>query len=961
MAARPVYKARAAHEPGSHRAGRMPGVRAGIRLLITLLGLCLGTSGVPPAGAGEAQGDVRAASPEAIQAAVQDAAPEDGNFVIVRQRGKTFVPPVVVIHEGDTVVWVNESAGGWHDVQSYESEFSSERMEFGDTFVHTFDEVGVYGYYCSPHVIDGMQGAVVVLPQGAPLPDPLPIPTLSAPGSPPAPDVQVDGGPPGAIGTVAGSGGSGGRATDASLYLPEGVAVDDDGAFYVADTENCQIRRVDPGGGIVSILGHESCGFSMGGDADLGSWQHANHPRGVAVGPGGLVYVADTINCRIRRVEETGTVTTIAGNGSCRASGDGSPAILAGLSPWGLGWDLQGKLYIADVFNCRIRRLDGDGMITTVAGNGDCGFSGDGGAATDASLFFPRDVAVGPDGAIFIADTENCRVRRIDPATGIIDTVAGGESCFDGGNASSLQPWALTADPSGAVLVADRANCRVRRFVPGGEIETIAGNGGCGYSGDGADAMDASLRQPSDVALASDGGLYIADTGNCRIRRVETSGTITTIAGSGICAPGGDGGRAVSGGAWHPMGLAMGEGGEWYFSELDTCRVRRVDASGIISTYAGNGLCGYSGDGGSALETRLSDMLGGLALADDGSLYIAEGYNCRVRKVTPGGLIDTVAGNGTCAFSGDGGLAREAGLNFVSDVELDGSGSLLIAEPFSCRVRRVDLATGIIGTVVGDGSCRFNGEGVPAREAGVEPWGVTSGSDGSIYLADSGNCRVRRVASDGLIATVAGGDACGYEGDGGPATQAQLLRPYDLVLDQLGNLYIADLRTFTVRKVNAQGIISTVAGVGISRPIDIGGYDPLNGLLCSIHGLPVPAPSYLGDGGPAKQAGLYFPYGIALDTEGHLYIADTFDHRVRRVACGGAVPCAESVASLDTPGDTPGDAPDEETPPVALPETGQPGRPYSGVLLAGPGVLLVASLVLLAALVAFRRRGTSRR
>jgi len=952
VAARPIHRGRALHGPGRHRSRHVPGVRVGICLLVLLLALYFGAAGVSLAGPAEVQG--AALTRDFERASLQAGTRQDAGFVIVRQRGKRFDPPVVVIHEGDTVVWVNESASGWHDAQSFEDDFSSERMGFGDTFAYTFEEPGVYGYYCIYHVIDGMQGAVVVLPQGAPLPDPLPLAALPAAGSPPAPAEPQESALPDSIATVAGGGGNGGEAIDASLYLPEGVAVGDDGTFYIADTENCQIRRVDPGGGTVSILGHESCGFSMGGDADLGPWQHTNHPRGVAVGPDGLVYVADTINCRVRRVEAAGTVTTIAGNGSCRASGDGGPAVDAGLSPWDLGWDLLGNLLIADVFNCRIRSLDGAGTITTLAGNGDCAFSGDGGPATEASLFFPRDMATGPDGAIFVADTENCRVRRIDPATGTIETVAGGGLCSAGGDgemadASSLQPWALAVDADGAVLVADRADCRIRRFVPGGEIRTIAGSGSCGYSGDGSAAMDAALRQPSDIALASDGTIYIADTGNCRIRSIETSGTITTVAGSGICAPGGDGGLAVSGGAWHPMGLAMGEGGEWYFSELDTCLVRRVDASGVVTTIAGNGLCGYTGDGGSALDTRLSDMLGGLALAADGTLYIAEGFNCRVRKVAPDGTIDTVAGTGACEFSGDGGLAQEAALNFVSDVELDGSGSLLIAEPFNCRVRKVDLATGIINTVAGDGSCRYNGEGGPAQEAGVEPWGVAAGPDGSIYLSDMGNCRVRRVSADGLIATVAGGDECGDAGDGGPALQAQLFRPYDLVLDQLGNLYVADLRMFTVRKVDAQGIISTVAGVGISRPIDIGGYDPLNGLLCSIHALPVPVPSYLGDGGPAERAGLYFPYGIALDPGGDLYIADTFDHRVRRVTCGGDVPCAESAVSVDEP--------DEETPSVALSETGQPGQPYGGVSLAGLAALLGGSLVLLAALVGLRRRG----
>ena len=864
--------------------------------------------------------------------------------VIVRQRNKFFDPPVVVIHEGDTVIWENETGGGWHDVVSDEGTFVSGRMEYGHVFSQTFEQPGVYSYFCSPHVIDGMQGVVVVLPKDEPLPDPLPAPP--APASSPALAEPIEIGVPDTIVTVAGSGGNGGSATDASLYLPEGVALDGAGRLFIADTENCQIRRVDPGGVIVSILGHESCGYSMGGDADLGPWLHTNHPRGVAVGPNGIVYVADTINCRVRSVKETGTVKNIAGNGSCRASGDGGPASDAGLSPWGLAWDEQDNLYVADVFNCRIRKVDQAGIITTVAGDGSCGFSGDGGPALQASLFYPRDVAVSADGAIYVADAANCRVRRVAADTGVIETVAGTGDCGysgDGGPATEagLHPWAMALDAGGGVLVIDRENCRLRRFVPGGTITTVAGSGVCGFSSDGGPAAQATLHWPADVTLAADGAIYIADTGSCRVRRITDDGGIDTVAGSGVCAPGGDGGPAVAGGGWHPIGLATGRQGDWYFSELDTCRVRHIDERGRITTVAGTGVCGYSGDGGAATQAKLSDMLGGLALAGDGALYIAEGYNCRVRRVGADGVIETVAGTGVCGFSGDGGPAAEANLNFISDVALDENERLLIAEPFNCRVRQVDLATGIIDTAVGDGSCDYNGEDAPALAAGVQPWGVAVGPDGAIYIADSGNCRVRRVGTEGRITTVAGGDTCGFEGDGIPATQAQLFRPYDVVLDQQGNLYVTDLRTFIVRKVDGQGIISTVAGVGISRPIDIGGYDPTNGFLCSLHNLPVPAPSYLADGGPATEAGLYFPYGIALGHDGHLYIADTFDHRVRRVTCGAAVPCTGPAEPAATER--------EEFPTVSLrlPDTGVSGgsgsQPVLTMLPAGAGAALLLS------------------
>lgn len=927
-----------------HRAPR-------IRLLLiaVLIGLIsAGIVGTPSAPAWASTSHRHPGQPVPLASMRERLSAAEGQRVFVRLRNKQFDPPVVVIHEGDTVIWVNETKGGWHDVQSFEELFSSPRLRWGEVFMHTFEEPGTFGYFCTPHVIDGMQGVVVVLPEGAPLPDPLPTPAPS-PATHPA-VAPVPTGAPDTIVTVAGGGGAGGAATDASLYLPEGIALDNRGRLYVADTENCQIRRIDPGGTIVSVLGHESCGASMGGDADLGPWLHTNHPAAVAVGPDGALYVADTINCRIRRLATGGTISTVAGSGSCRASGDGGPATEAGLAPWGIAWR-GSKLYVADTFNCRVRMIDEAGAITTVAGNGACGFSGDGGPATEARLFFPRDVAISEDGALYLTDTENCRVRRIDPGTGVIETVAGTGACSasgDGGPAeeAALKPWAVAIDAAGGLLITDRQSCRLRRLAPDGSIDTVAGTGVCASSRDGAPARQTALNSPADLAIGSDGSIYLADAGSCRIRRIDPAGILHTVAGSGVCAPGGDGGAAVAGGLWHPMGLASGPKGEWYFTELDTCRVRRVDASGMVSTYAGTGICGASGDGGPATEALLSDTLGGLALASDGSLFLAEGFHCRVRRIDPAGVIDTYAGSHRCGFSGDGGPARRARLDFVADVAVDAQGDLYIAEPYNCRVRRVEATSGVIQTVAGDGSCTYNGENVPAREAGIDPWGVALGPDGGLYFSDARNCRVRRVYQ-GKVVTVAGSGTCGYAGDGGPATQAQLLRPYDLELDRAGNLYIADLRTFTVRKVDRRGVITTVAGAGIARPVDVGGYDPTNGALCTLHNLPVPAPTYLGDGGPASDAGLYFPYAIAIGRDGHLYIADTFDHRVRRVTCGGAIPCA-GPAVTDAPRTAP-PAPAKPPAPVLLPQTGRPAGVDRGwlseaLLAVGGGLLGLASV-----------------
>jgi plastocyanin/sugar lactone lactonase YvrE len=871
---------------------------------------------------------------------------------IIHLRFKFFDPPIVVVHEGDTVVWVSDTRGGWHDVRSYDGTFASSRLEYGETFSHTFDRAGVYGFLCDPHVIDGMQGAIVVLPKGTPLPDPLPRPAVLA--STPSTGVRLPAlGSPDTITTVAGGAGNGGMATNASLYLPEGIALDGAGRLYIADTENCQVRRVDPVGVIVSIFGHESCGYGMGGDADLAGWLHTNHPRGVVAGPDGSVYVADLVNCRVRAVNEDERVTAFAGSGPCGASGDGGVAANAGLSPWGLAFGQQGDLYIADVFNCRVRKVDSEGVITTVAGNGTCGFRGDGGPATEASLFFPRDVAAASDGTLYIADTENCRVRRVQPVTGVIQTVVGGGACAPNGQdgpatAAGLRPWSLAFDAEGSLLLADRDACRLLRVDPEDNITTVAGTGRCAFSGDGGPARAAALNSPSDIAVGADGDIYVADTGSCRVRRIGGSGVISTVAGNGVCAPGGDGGPATSAGVWHAVGLVGAKDGSWFFSEPDTCRVRRVDTRGVVTTYAGTGVCGHSGDGGPARRAQLDGVLGGIALASDGTLYVAEGSACRLRRIDAQGMMSTLAGTGVCGFGGNGGPAGEAQLNFVSDVALDGRGSLYVAEPFNCRVRRITLATGIIDTAVGDGSCDYNGEGVPAARAGIDPWGVAVGPDGTLYIADSTNCRVRTVRAGGRIETLAGTGECGYAGDGGPAREAMLFRPYDVVVDQLGNVYVTDLRTFTVRKIDGKGTIRTVAGVGVARPVDIGGYDPTGGLFCSLHNLPIPAPSYLGDGGPAADAGLYFPYGIALDYEGHLYIADTFDHRVRRVTCGGKIPCAGPAAMATEP---PSDSGATIAEPTAaqgvpgLPSTGHAGRgsnPALGLLGAAAAALLLA-------------------
>ena len=336
-------------------------------------------------------------------------------------------------------------------------------------------------------------------------------------------------------------------------------------------------------------------------------------------------------------------------------AGDGGPAVEARLNnPVGVAVDGDGNVYIADTHNYRIRRVDPAGTITTFAGTGERGFSGDGGLAVEARLNYPVGVAVDGDGNVYIADAYNYRIRWVDPA-GIITTFAGnGERGFsgDGGPAVEAQlndPWDIAVDGNGNFYIADSYNHRVRRVDPTGTITTFAGNGQGGFvrdARDGGPAVQARLNNPVRVAVAGDGNIYIADNDNFRVRRVDPAGTITTFAATGQRGFAGDGGPAVRARLGDPVGVAVDGDGNVYIADSGYSRVCRVDPAGTITTFAGVGLFGgFAGDGGPAVRARLSRPLG-VAIDREDNVYIADAHNHRIRRVDPAGTITTFAGSG---------------------------------------------------------------------------------------------------------------------------------------------------------------------------------------------------------------------------------------------------------------------------------------------------------------------------
>ena len=613
--------------------------------------------------------------------------------------------------------------------------------------------------------------------------------------------------PGGIITTLAGNrkaafAGDGGPATSASLNWPAGVAVDAAGNVYIGDTNNHRVRKVSPDGTITTIAGD---GYTLGidgrlrGDGGPATRASLNYPMGVAVDAAGTLYIADNWNHRIRRVSPQGTITTVAGSGAAFLtgffgggfSGDGGPGTKAELNlPIGVAVDTGGRLYIADSENHRIRMVTPEGTITTVAGNGfidSAGFPpfiGDGGPATNAPLYFPVGVALDAAGSFYIADSEHVRVRKVGP-DGIITTVAGnGANRFsgDGGLSASAtlnSPQAVAVDATGNLYIADGGNRRIRRVGPDGIITTVAGAGDAGSSGDGGAATSASLGFVTGVTVDAANNLYIADPGNNRVRKVTGGGIITTVAGSGAPGFSGDGGPATSASLTSPQGVAVDRSGSLYVTDSRNQRIRKVNSSGTITTLAGNGTQGFSGDGGPALNAALKSPTSG-AVDIAGSLYFADRDNQRIRKVSSDGTITTVAGDGFTQsgqgrFTGDGGPATTASLNNPEGVALDLAGGLYVADAGNHRIRKVGAGSGI-ATIVGNGQGEFSGDGgLPTNASLAGPKGVALDQAGNLYIADTGNNRVRKVLAAPPSYAVAPSSLTFSARAGAPVVAAQLL------------------------------------------------------------------------------------------------------------------------------------------------------------------------------------------
>jgi sugar lactone lactonase YvrE len=624
--------------------------------------------------------------------------------------------------------------------------------------------------------------------------------------------------PDGMITTLAGNGtvgstGDGGPAEAAQIGADIGsLALDSAGNLYFGDT-NFTVRKVDSNGMISRFAGAGVSGFSGDGGPAAEAQLGAISGSGLAIDALGNVYVATSDN-RVRKISPDGIIHTIAGTGQANHSVDGGPAAMAGLDrPSALTIDPSGNLYIAEG-SFRVRRVSPDGTITTVAGNGRYGFSGEGVTATSAALGVITSLAAAPDGDLYIGERSQdqfaapfTRVRRLGSDGKLATAFAGRGVGFTRSGILATEAQAgwisgLAFGPAGDLYVADHYNHQISRVDGSGVVQAVGGRER--FAGDGLPAEHAVVNFPGGIVADATGNIYVSDNWNRRIRKIDAAHTVSTFAGNAIFGDYGEGlpANAASLGLPDQM-VALPDGG-LVFADYADNRVRRIDRAGLITTVAGNGEPGGTGDGGPALLAQLSNPYG-VAIDPAGNIYVSEATGQRIRKIAADGTISTVAGTGVPGFSGDGGPALNASLNGPVSLALDPNGNLYVCDFGNLRIRRIS-PDGIIATVAGNGKAGSTGDGGPATAASINgPWGLAFDAFGSLIFTSNAlgvnprGGKVRRVRPDGTIETIAGTGDPGAGGDGGLAVDATLNGPDSLAIDSTGAIFVTDRFNHRVR------------------------------------------------------------------------------------------------------------------------------------------------------------------
>jgi sugar lactone lactonase YvrE len=595
-----------------------------------------------------------------------------------------------------------------------------------------------------------------------------------------------------------------GTGAAARFYYPLGVAVDSAGNTYVADEKNQTIRKITPAGVVTTLAGAAGYRGYVDGPAAAARF---NLPKGVAVDSAGNVYVADAGNHAIRKITPAGEVSTLAGNGS-GGSADGTGTAARFNIPSGLAVDAAGTLYVADSINNTVRKVTAAGVVTTLAGIAGVYGSADG-TGPAAGFFYPLAVAVDAAGTVYVTEIGNNTVRKITPM-GVVTTLAGkagtnGAVDGTGAEARFRSPEGIAADSAGNLFVVDRT---VRKITAAGVVTTLAGHPEQVGSADGT-GSEARFRKPSGIAVDAAGNLLVADRDDNTIRRITPAAVVTTFAGVGLDASAGSAdGTGQAARFREPAGIAVSPAGELYLADTDNQTLRKIASNGAVTTLAGSpGLSG--GTDGTGAAARFSNPFG-MAVDAAGNVYAAMVGDSTIRKVTPAGVVTTLAGSSGLAGSEDG---TGAGARFRNPegVAVDSAGNLYVSDTANHTIRKVTPG-GLVSTLAGYAGIAGSADGPGAAARFREPAGLTVDDAGNVYVADWANHTVRKITPAGVVSTLAGRAGTPGAADGAGEV-ARFQWPSGVAVDGEGAVYVADTLNQTVRKISAAGVVTTLAGL----------------------------------------------------------------------------------------------------------------------------------------------------